>query len=475
LINATDSIYVIAFPEDLGCRLGLHHSALISTFEKINLMKQLLIALSLALASVSQAQNIVTIAGTGTAGFSGDGGPAVSASLNNPHGIDVDSFGNIYIADQLNHRIRKINPEGIITTIAGTGTSANTGDGALAINASLHEPYTVKWHKGAVYITAQTKIRKIDANGIITTIAGTGAYGYSGNNGPATAAMIDNPAGIVFDKNDNLFFCDHFNHRIRRIDAITGVITTIAGTGMIGFSGDNGPAANAQLFYPNYLSIDTSGNLYVSDNTNQRVRKIDTAGVITTIAGNGTNGYYGNGSVAAQASLSWPAGSVCDSVGNFFIADPGNNRIRVVDASGVINNYAGTGTAGFSGDNGPALNASLNSPVDVKVDRYNNLLVVDYLNNRIRKIINPASVNASRKEDVLTVFPNPAKHEFYVSLDEAALLTVFNMTGQLVYSRSLEKGRSSVSVGESMPAGCYIVKCIAHKSGKLSSARLVVQ
>jgi photosystem II stability/assembly factor-like uncharacterized protein len=331
-----------------------------------------------------------TIAGNGTIGYSGDGGPATSAPLNYPYRVAADAQGNILIADINNHRIRKVDPAGVITTVAGTGTPGFSGDGGLATSAQLINPTDVVSDGNRNLFIADInnhRIRKVDPAGVITTVAGTGTPGFSGDGGPATSAQLHSPHSVVLDAQENLFFADAGNHRIRKVDP-SGVITTVAGTGTPGLSGDGGPATSAQLNYPIAVALDMLGNLFLTDLQNHRIRKVDTSGHIATMAGT-TPGFSGDGGLATSAQFSSPSGLAFDVCGNLLIADKGNNRIRRVDASGVITTVAGSGTApygGFSGDGGPATSAELSFPTGVTVDRNGDIFIADQNNQRIRKL-----------------------------------------------------------------------------------------
>ncbi|MCB4792555.1 MAG: carboxypeptidase regulatory-like domain-containing protein [Elusimicrobia bacterium] len=331
---------------------------------------------------------ITTITGIGTTGYAGDGGSAASAQLNGPRGVAVDAAGNVYIADNDNHGIRKVSILGIITTIAGTGVSGYAGDGESANLAQIDSPYGVAVDVlGNVYIAdlINNVIRKVSTLGIITTIAGTGTWGYSGDGGPATAAQLDSPFGVAVDASGNIYIADNGNHRIRKVNA-SGIITTISGTGTAGFSGDGGSATSAQLASPRGVAVDISGNVYIADSGNQRIRKINASGIITTIAGTGTADYSRDGVIAILAQLNSPSGAAVDASGNVYIADYGNHRIRKVNTSGIISTIAGTGTAGYAGDGGSAVFAKLNGPSGVTVDSSGNLYIADNGNHRIRKV-----------------------------------------------------------------------------------------
>jgi uncharacterized protein (TIGR03437 family) len=336
---------------------------------------------------------ITTVAGSGptgpsagsSGGFSGDGGPATSAQLFDPSDVAVDSAGNLYIADTYNDRIRMVS-NGVITTIAGTGVPGFSGDGGPASSAQIgYFPQDVAVDSaGNVYIPDNGRIRMI-SNGVINTIAGGGTGPGIGDNGPATSAELE-PDGVAVDSAGNLIIADGNKDRIRKVS--NGVITTVAGGGpeSPGF-GDNGPATSAQLGdllhgAPDYVAIDSAANLYLND-TN-RVRKVSN-GVITTIAGTGVPGFSGDGGPAIGAQLS-ASGLAVDPAGNVYIADAANYRIRKV-SNGVITTVAGNGTQGFSGDNGPAISAQLN-PSAIAVDSAGNLYIADDLGNEIRKVAN---------------------------------------------------------------------------------------
>ena len=334
---------------------------------------------------------ITTIAGTGEIGFSGDGGPATAARLDYPYGVALDGAGNLYIADRrwlYNNRIRKVDSTGTITTVAGTGEFGFSGDGGPATEAQLNRPSGVALDgAGNVYISDDysQRIRRVDSTGTITTIAGTGEIGFSGDGGPATAARLDNPHDVAVDGAGNLYIADTYNYRIRKVDS-TGTITTIAGTGERGFSGDGGPAVEAQLSLPYGVAVDGAGNLYIADIWNHRIRKVDSTGAITTVAGTGELSFSGDGGPATEAQLYYPLGVAVDGAGNLYIADTYNERIRRVDSTGTITTIAGTGERGFSGDGGPATAARLAFPRGVALDGAGNLYIADRLNHRIRKL-----------------------------------------------------------------------------------------
>jgi len=326
---------------------------------------------------------ITTVAGNGTAGFSGDNGPATNAQLNYPAGVAVDPAGNLYIADLENFRIRKVS-NGVITTVAGNGTGGFSGDNGPAVSARLDFGGVAVDPAGNVYIadSGTSRIRKV-SNGVIATVAGNGTFGFSGDNGPATSAQLNGPSGVAVDSGGNLYIADVGNSRIRKVS--NGVITTVAGGGMQ--SGDSGPATSAEMSGPAGVAVDSAGNLYIADTLDNRIRKVSN-GVISTVAGNGTPGFSGDNGLATSAELNGPVGVAVDSAGNLYIADSGNYRVRKV-SGGVITTVAGSGGPGYPlvGDNGPAVHAQLN-PVGVAVDSGGNLYIADVGNDRIRKVSN---------------------------------------------------------------------------------------
>jgi len=333
---------------------------------------------------------MTTVAGNGTAGYAGDGGAAWRAMLNSPNGVALDTDHNVFIADTSNHRIRKMDTNGIITTVAGNGTNGFSGDGSLAINASLNSPGHIVFDSaGNLFIadTANHRIRKVDVNGLITTVAGAGTNGYSGDGGPATNASLNSPGGIAFDSAGNLFIADMMNSRVRKVDT-NNVITTVAGNGSSAWptTGDGGPATNAIIRYPASVAADAAGNLFVGDAGDNRVRKVDINGIITTFAGGGPTYYSGDGGPATNASLWTPVDLCFDASGSLFIDDVYNNRIRKVDTNGIITTVAGLQSWVYNGDNMAATSTTLYFPFGVAVDAAGNLFIADTGNHRIREV-----------------------------------------------------------------------------------------
>ncbi len=351
---------------------------------------------------------ITTVAGDSTAGFSGDGGPATGASLNRPSAVFVDGEGDLYIADTNNHRIRKVASDTMIT-ITGNGTEGFSGDGGPAVSASLNTPHGIFVDgEGNLYIadTRNHRVRKVSSSGTITTIAGNGTEGFSGDGGPAASASLNRPHGVFVDGEGVLYIADTNNHRIRKV--VSDTISTVAGNGARGFSGDGGPATQASLNGPVDIVADSTGALYISDRSNNRVRMV-VSDTITTVAGSGADGFSGDGGPATSASLSGPRGISLDGEGNLYIVDRKNHRIRKV-ASDTITTIAGNGARGFSGDGGPAADASLNFPRDVFADGADTLYIADRENHRIRKVVpgdEPSTPDAPSDEPPTPPAPSP--------------------------------------------------------------------
>lgn len=330
--------------------------------------------------------NITTIAGNGLASFGGDNGPATSAQLSAPDGVAVDNSGNVYISDFLNNRVRMVSPAGIITTVAGNGLSGFSGDGGAATSAQLSQPAGLAVDAaGNLYIadSNNSAVRKVTPAGIISTVAGTGgSQGYGGDGGAATSAKMMAPFGVAVDSSGNLYIADFYGW-IRQVTASTGVISTIGGNGSVGYSGDGGQAAAAQFYYPVGVAVDLSGNVYVADSNNGAVRMISN-GTISTVAGNGTLSYTGDGGLATFAEFSQISSIAVDAQGNVYVADTGNQAIRLFPLGGLVTTIAGNGTQGYMGDGGPAPQAEMNGPKAVAVTPSGNVYFADSANNSVR-------------------------------------------------------------------------------------------
>jgi sugar lactone lactonase YvrE len=316
---------------------------------------------------------------------------ATSTPLLLPSAVAFDTDGNFYIAETAHHVIRKVDTLGRITTVAGAGTQGFSGDDSQATSALLDSPEGLAVSATALYIadTHNHRVRKVDfATGKITTIAGSSAAGASGDRGPATSATLDRPVALALNAKGDLFIADAGSHRIRCIDANTGVMNTIAGSGVEGYDGDHTDATTALLDSPQGIAVDAKGNIYVADTHNHRIRHIDvTTGLITTVAGTGAFGFAGDAGASTQATLALPRGVTVDAAGNVFVADLANHRIRRIDGTtGVITTSAGDGTQGFAGDGGTAVSASLDSPRAVTIPPSGTFAFADAANRRIRQV-----------------------------------------------------------------------------------------
>ena len=381
-------------------------------------MKKLYALGLLLMPFLAPAQNIVnTIAGTGIAGYTGDGVQATTSEVSNPCDVVVDASGNIIFSDYNNNRIRKINTSGIIATIAGTGTYGFAGDGGPATAAQFKNPYGLALDdSGNLYVADcfNERVRKINPAGIITTIAGTGVSGFGGDGGPATAAVLYTPNYVSVDNVGNVYITDNQNHRIRKVTVSTGIITTFAGTGVGGYSGDGVAASASELYYPAGTRFDASGNCIIADYNNHRIRKVSSAGIISTIGGTGTAGYSGDGGAATAAQFNFPVAVSIDGSGNIYVSDLSNNRVRLINRStGIVNQFAGTGTAGFNGDGLLATATQVNKIPGMSVYQTSELIICDGTNNRVRLIHSdhrPNFINGNRL--TISVCENSAPDTF---------------------------------------------------------------
>ena len=352
---------------------------------------------------------ITTVVGTGKYGYSGDGGPATSAQIGAPWGLAFDNSGNLFISDAIPGddiihptHIRKVSPDGIITTVAGTGEVGYSGDGGPAVNAQFSQPGPLAADgRGTLYIADGGRVRRISNEGIITTVTGVGMFGYSGDGGPADRAAVSPSSygqglSLATNGSGELYIADTWNNRVRKISD-DGIITTVAGNGLrCCFSGDSGPARGAQLSVPAGIAVDRSGTVYVGDTFNNRVRRIDSAGIITTVVGTGVPfPASGDGGPSANARIAWPTGLKLAGSDDLYLADAGNMRIRRVSPDGVIQTVVGNGLPGYRGDGGPAESAELSWPKDIAFDAFGNMYIADTGNHVIRKV---------SPENVITTF-----------------------------------------------------------------------
>ncbi len=412
--------------------------------------------------------------GLGTTGsFGGDYSQATDAKLSVPVGVTTDTHGNIYVADYGNGRVRKIDTTGVITTIGGTGVAGYNGDGIPATNSELSASfYYLYFNNNVLYIPdfSNSRIRIIDSAGIMNTLSGDGNCGNSGNGGSASSAEVCAPAGIKLDRQGHLFLADG-GGVIRKIDT-NGIITCIAGKelGTFGYSGD-GDSADSALFKVSVdLAIDLKGNIYISDLGNNKIRRIDTNGIITTFAGSDTaGGYMGDNGPSTAALLRGPEGIITDDIGNVFFSDCGNFVVRKIDTAGIITTIVGNGIEGFSGDNGPATAAKLDKPAGLAFDKKGNLYIADWWNNRIRKVSNVgtmtgvAEISALAPEIIL--YPNPAKNYLEVDGARGCSLMIYNVIGKKVKSFGVVSKKTETFDISQLENGVYFVEVVQMETG----------
>ena len=341
--------------------------------------------------STYQTNIIQTIAGTGEPGYSGDGGPATQALQREPFMCAFDRQGNVYVAEARNHCVRRIDKDtGVITTVAGTGASGYSGDGGPATQATFNEPYSLEIDgNGDIYIVDRLNavVRKVDAStGVITTAAGTGEPGYSGDGGPGNQAQLREPNDCFLDGRGGLLIADIQDQRIRRLDLASGIITTFAGNGEKVRGGDGGPAIDASILGARAVCMDSKGNTYIAEREGNGVRKVDSNGVMSTLAGDGERGYTGDGGPALAATWGAPKAIRCDLHDNIVVVDTENHAIRRIDAStGIVTTIAG-GHLGGEGDGGRATDAGMDRPHGCCLDQDGNLYIADSNNHRVRVV-----------------------------------------------------------------------------------------
>ncbi|MCX6292208.1 MAG: T9SS type A sorting domain-containing protein [Bacteroidetes bacterium] len=410
--------------------------------------------------NIASAQTINTIAGTGGSGYTGDGGQAAAATFFNPASLALDTSGNLYIGDLSNSCIRKITAStGIITTAPGTaGLFFPVG---IVVDAAKN-----------IYVSEWTgnRIRKITSAGVSSIFAGTGTAGFSGDGSLATAAELNMPYDLELDAaQNNLYVADAGNQRIRKINLNTGIITTIAGTGVYGYNGDGISADTATLAVPSALAMDAANNLFILDKDNARIRMISSStGMISTVAGSGISGYTGDGGPATAATMSYQCyGLTLDASRNVFFSDMDHHCIReILDSSGIIHTVAGTGAAGFSGDGGPAALAELNGPRGLLVNRSGNLIFADQMNNRIREItpdspqaVEQFSLNGKNENANISMYPNPVSEQLTIESSHPDFeLKISDACGKIVYKTTCaQTGKTEVNTRD-FPGGIYFVE-----------------
>lgn len=382
--------------------------------------------------ATKEGRAIESVAGTGGSVFAGDGGPASQAGLSAAD-VAVGPDGSLYFPDYNNHRIRRVDPNGIISTVAGTGESGYSGDGGLATQASLNNPQGIAIGlDGSIYFadTNNHRIRRVGLDGMITTVAGNGDYSFSGDGGPATEASLAYPGSIAVGPDASLFIASLHHCGVRRISS-DGIITTIAGNGDYGYSGDGGPATHARVGFVAYVTVGPDGSLYLADYRNNRIRRVGPDGIITTVAGNGTSGYSGDGGPAVQAQLNNPWCVTSKADGSLYVADQNNNRIRRVSPDGMIATVAGNGTSGYSGDLGPPTQARLGFISGLSIGPDANLYIADAYNYRIRRI--SSLMPGFSDHDIF--FPSENGMELYhFDITGRHLRTLDAHTGAVLYS-----------------------------------------
>ena len=412
------------------------------------------------------AQTISTFAGGGTSAFT-DSIVATSTSIYDPMHIIVDSNNNVYFTQELGNRICKIDSNGLVFVIAGTGASGFSGDSGNAKLALLNQPGDLVFDQNGNILFADQenhRIRKIDINtNVIYTIAGNGMTGYSSDGIPATATMINTPNAIAVDNEHNIYYSDH-SWRIRKIDT-NGFVTTIAGNGTSGFWGDNVPATMANLWTVSGIVFDTKRNIYVTDEGNRRIRVIDSNCFIHNVAGNGLYSYNGEGVIDTNAQIA-PTGPIkFDHSGNIFFADlPPNNRVRKIDTNQMVFTVAGNGIAGFYGDGGFADSAKFDGVNGIGIDKCVNIYVSDINNTRIRKVtFHPdcwPSEAPQLADNQLTIYPNPVLETLYIdNVKTNARYSLFNITGIIEQTGILQPGSNTLPIGQ-LPAGFYLLELV---------------
>ncbi|MFD0417948.1 NHL repeat-containing protein [Streptomyces sp. NPDC127108] len=331
---------------------------------------------------------ITTVVGSGRIDYLPGIGQATSAQLSFPWGVAADAQGNVYVADNAHHTVYKATPSGVLSVVAGNGTAGYSGDGGPGPAAQLNQPLgTAVDAQGNVYFAewSNHRVRKVTPAGVITTVAGNGPGGYSGEGVQATSALLAYPADVAVDGAGNLYIAANDHHRVYKVTP-AGVLTTVAGKGTAGFSGDGGPATAAQLYHPRAVAVDGEGSVYIADQVNHRVRKVRPDGVITTVAGNGPGGYSGEGIQATSALLNHPLGVAVDAAGNVFIGGNEQHRVYKVDPKGILTTVAGKGSGGYGGDGLQAVAGQVYHPRGVALDGQGNLYLADHSNHRVRKV-----------------------------------------------------------------------------------------
>jgi sugar lactone lactonase YvrE len=440
---------------------------------KLMIMKKYLLFIT-AFSSFLSAQTISTFAGSGEQWYNGENLPATAANFDAVLAVAIDNNGELLVSEPY-FRIRKVNLSGIISTFAGTGGLGNPVDNVSATISPISAPIGIAVNSNNDIIFCDNlnfRIRKIDSNGIITTIAGTGVQGNTGDNGLATEATIDDPSYIAVDQFDNIYFTEPARRLVRKISN-SGIITTIAGTGELQYNGDNIPATSANIHAPFGVAVDNQGNVFIAECLGQRIRKINAAGIISTVGGTGLQGYDGDGIVATSSRISRPIGIKVDAAGNLYFADSVNGLVRKITPDGMMLNVAGTGIGGFSGDGGSALSAQLNHPNDIAFDAAGRMFIADAWNLRVRVIENALANPTFAQNTDITVFPNPTTNGTATILLPASTdkITITDILGREV-STQKTNGCESVEINCGN-AGIYFINVMIGK--QIISKKLIVE
>lgn len=449
------------------------------------------LALVVMVFTVGHAQTINTIAGTGGGtGSRNEGGAAVDAAVPYPWATAVDDAGNIYFSDPFQSVVRKIDAAGVITTVAGTGVATFYGDGGNATSASLNTPYGLACdHLGNLYIadSKNNVVRKVDANGIIHTVAGNGVPAYYGDGGPTKLAALSNPMDIAVDGDGNLYISDAGNNAVRKVnagDTITNVVNGFSSDlptgGACGYTGTLWMPENARL---SGITVDAAGNVYIADYWDNVIRKVTPSGSMRTIAGDPNVFNTGDGGPAIHAGLIGPRRIVVDNSGNIIFADSDNGRIRKINSAGIITTVAGGNYSSNIGDGGPAAAATLSTPVGISMTPSGDLIIADRGNHRIRKVnIATVAVQSVRKSSLsLEVYPNPARDELTITSDlknedSDVDIVVTNSTGYIILTTSAKSQNGKLNahllLGRNLANGLYFVELRA--ANALGTARFML-
>ncbi len=434
---------------------------------KTSFLKTVVLSFScLFLYSATSAQSVYAFACSGVAGYSGDGGSAATAQCFAPTGMAVNSRGQVFFADNGNNVVRMIDEHGLISTFAGNDTAGFSGDGGPALTAKLNGPIALAVDAADnIYIcdAGNSAIRKVNSSGVITTVAGTGVAGFSGNFGPATAAKLNKPQGIAVDAEGNLYISDTYNQFIRKVTDSNGHIFNIAGTGSAGTSRSNTNALIANISYPGGITVDYIGNIYFSDQGNNMVKKINLSGDMTYFAGNGTYGYSGDGGVGTDASINVPQHLVTDAVGDLYFTEFGNHVVRKETRSGTIGTLAGTGARGNSGNGGDARSATFNGLLGIAYSSSGRIYISDEVENTIRVIAGAEAVNnINDNQKLVDVSPNPTDGYLNIRLNAAIDLigySVSSINGNVVID-FIREPSSHFSIDlNNLPNGIYLLNC----------------